>query len=133
MINHNNYYDKVKTIDFYNLPEALKKGHEYVNKATENGASWEAYHGSDTVKKVIDMYFSKLNEFTANTHKAETKQHQKEHWQQSNKEVMKDAMIKQGIVNPDGSRKTKIKKDKPVYEGNLVERMPEEIRYISGS
>ncbi len=133
MINYNNYYEKVKSIDFYNLPDALKKGHDYVNKATSNGASWEAYHGSDAIKKVIDMYFSKLNEFTANTNKAAVKQHTKKVQQQSNAEIMKAAMIKQGIVNPDGSRKTKGKKptkEKPGYEGSLVERMPEEIRYI---
>ena len=73
MINHNNYYDKIKNIDFYNLPDALMKGHEYVNKATNNGASWEAYHGSDAIKKVVDMYFSKLNEYSANNYKAEIK------------------------------------------------------------
>ena len=133
MITTSNYYDKVKSIDFHNLPEALRKGNEYVNKATNNGAGWEAYHGSNAIKKVIDMYFSKLNEFTANNHKAETKQHNKKVRQQSNAEIMKEAMIKQGVLDPDGSKKTKgnkLKKEKPVYEGNMVERMPEEIRYI---
>jgi hypothetical protein len=133
MITTSNYYDKVKQIDFYNLPEPLRKGNEYVNKATSNGTSWEAYHGSDAIKKVIDMYFSKLNEFTANTNKAATKQHDKIVRQKSNAEIMKEAMIKQGVLNPDGSRKIqakKSKKEKPAYEGNMVERMPEEIRYI---
>jgi hypothetical protein len=134
MINHNNYYDKVKSIDFYNLPEALKKGHEYVNKVTSNGASWEAYHGSDAIKKVIDMYFNKLNEFTANNHKVDIKQHKEEHRHQSGKEIMKDAMIKQGITNPDGSPKKKSRKENSVEEKNsnekLVERIPEEVRFI---
>lgn len=133
MINQHNYFDKAKSIDFYNMPDAIKKGHEYVNKATSNGTSWEAYHGSETVKKVMDMYFAKLNEFVANSNKAEVKQHNKKVQQQSNAEIMKEAMIKQGIVKPDSSRKTKGKKtakEKPGYEGSLVERMPEEIRYI---
>ncbi len=133
MINHNNYYDKVKSIDFYNLPDALKKGHEYVNKATSNGESWEAYHGSEAIKKVIDMYFSKLNEFTANNHKAEIKQHKEEHRHQSGKEIMKDAMIKQGITNPDGSPKRKSRKEKAdeaASDEKLVERIPEEVRFI---
>jgi len=134
MINHNNYYDKVKSIDFYNLPEALKKGNEYINKATSNGASWEAYHGSDAIKKVIDMYFSKLNEFTANNHKAEIKQHKEEHRHQSGKEIMKEAMIRQGITNPDGSPKKKstkkIQSDETDSNEKLVERIPEEVRFI---
>ena len=59
MINQNNYFDKAKSIDFYNMPDAIKKGHDYVNKATSNGTSWEAYHGSETVKKVMDFALSK--------------------------------------------------------------------------
>lgn len=134
MINHNNYYDKIKNIDFYNLPDALKKGHEYVNKATNNGASWEAYHGSDAIKKVVDMYFSKLNEYSANNYKAEIKQHKEEHRKQSDKEVMKEAMIKQGIVNPDGSPTKKASRKTSEEEKSngekLVERIPEEVRFI---
>ncbi len=137
MLNQSNYYDKIQSIDFYNMPDAIKKGHEYVNKATDNGASWEAYHGSDTVKKVIDMYFGKLNEFVNNNHKAEVRQHNKVVRQKSDAEVMKDAMIKQGITNPDGSpkekhskpgRKTKTEKQEDAT--SLVERIPEEIRFI---
>lgn len=133
MINHNNYYDKIKNIDFYNLPDALKKGHEYVNKATNSGVSWEAYHSSDAIKKVVDMYFSKLNEYTANNDKAEIKQHKEDHRKQSGKEIVHDAMIRQGIVNADGSPKKKVhyKKDADSESSEkLVERIPEEVRFI---
>ncbi len=136
MINHNNYYDKIKSIDFYNLPDALKKGHEYIKKATSNGSNWEAYHGSDAIKKVIDMYFGKLNEYTANNHNAEIKQHKDENRKQSGKEIMHEAMIRQGIINPDGTPKKKArqKNNDEKADANssekFVERIPEEVRFI---
>ena len=129
MINANNYFDKIKAIDFYNMPDALKKGHEYVNRATDTGASWEAYHGSDTVRKVIDMYFGKLSEFVANNNKADLKTHNKKVKQQTHDEIISQAKIKQGITNPDGSPK-KNKKEKPIDTASLVERIPDEIRFI---
>lgn len=55
-----NYYQKVAAVDFSVLPEALRKGHEYVGKATEEGRNWDNYHKSDSIKRVIDVYFDKL-------------------------------------------------------------------------
>jgi hypothetical protein len=136
MINQNNYFDKEKSIDFYNMPDAIKKGHDYVNKATSNGTSWEAYHGSETVKKVMDMYFAKLNEFVANNNKADVKQRHEKVKQQTHQEIIHEAKIKQGIINPDGSpkhtasKKHKAQKEKPTSKASLVERIPEEIRFI---
>ncbi|MGF2410737.1 MAG: hypothetical protein ACQUYJ_00345 [Ferruginibacter sp.] len=83
---------------------------------------------------MIDMYFTKLSEFTANNHKANIKQHKEEHRHQSNKEIMKDAMIKQGITNPGGSPKKKSTRknqpDETDVDEKLVERIPEEVRFI---
>ena len=40
MITIDNYFNKTGSFDLKSLPEALKKGHEFVLKATNNGASW---------------------------------------------------------------------------------------------
>lgn len=62
MYNANNYYSRVSDIDFSTFPEALKKGHELVNKTTHNGKDWSAYNESDNLKRVINTYFEKLDE-----------------------------------------------------------------------
>jgi len=62
MFTANNYYSKVQDINFKTFPEALQKGHEYVGKVTNSGTNWKNYHASETIKKVIDTYFEKLND-----------------------------------------------------------------------
>src|SRR5258706_7936998 len=117
MIATNNYFTHVNNIDFSSLPEAFKKGHEFLVKATNNGESWTTYQSSDTVKKTIDIYLAKLNEFVNASKQAERKQRKKEGQQQSNKEIMHEAMIKQGLINPDGSSKKKTRKAKVADNG----------------
>jgi hypothetical protein len=134
MIATNNYFNQVNNIDFSALPEAFKKGHEFLVKATNNGESWTSYQSSDTVKKTIDIYLAKLNEFVNASKQAERKQRKKAIQTQANKEIMREAMIKQGLINPDGSTKKKTKKaskikvDEP--QPTMVERIPEELRFI---
>jgi hypothetical protein len=65
MITANNYFEEVKRIGVDNLPETLRKGHDYVIKSTGNGSTWNNYHNSETIRKVIDLYFQKLQEFAA--------------------------------------------------------------------
>jgi len=134
MIATNNYFNQVDRIDFSALPDAFKKGHEFLVKATNNGESWTSYQSSDTVKKTIDIYLSKLNEFVNNSKQAEKKKHKKQKEQQTNKEIIQEAMIKQGIVNSDGSPNKKSKKaTTQKNNGNqplMVERIPEELRFI---
>jgi hypothetical protein len=62
MINKNNYYEIIKTVNLSDAPEALRKGAEYVDKATRNGTNWDAYKNS-AIKEVIDTYFDKLSAF----------------------------------------------------------------------
>ncbi len=134
MIATNNYFNQIDSIDFSALPDAFKKGHDFLVKATSNGESWTSYQSSDTVKKTIDIYLAKLNEFINNNKKTEKKQHKKQKEQQANKEIIQEAMIKQGIVNPDGSSKKKGKKAAKqkldVFQPTMVERIPEELRFI---
>jgi hypothetical protein len=121
-----NYYNKTELLDFSVLPETLKKGHEFVLKVTKDGSSWASYHSSDAIKKTIDLYLSKLNEYINNSAKAETKQSKKEKEQKEHKAVIKEAMRRQGI-----SPETKSKTQKPAEpQPILVERIPDELRFI---
>lgn len=133
MITVSNYFTEVENINFSKLPEALRKGHEFIEKATGSGQSWTSYETSDAIKKTIDLYLSKLNEFVGNNRKAETKQRKKSRQQQTSQEIMQDALIKQGIINPDGSPKKKGRKKSSAEnekQPSWVERIPEELRFI---
>lgn len=66
MITASNYFIEVERIGIETLPETLKKGHDLVVKSTSNGTNWVNYQNSEGIKKVIDLYFQKLNEY-ANT------------------------------------------------------------------
>jgi len=62
-ITASNYFIEVKRIGVETLPETLKKGHDLVMKSTSNGTNWANYQNSEGIKKVIDLYFQKLNEY----------------------------------------------------------------------
>src|SRR6266487_625979 len=134
MIATNNYFTQVNSIDFSELPEAFKKGHEFLVKATDNGNSWASYQSSDTIKKTIDIYLARLNEFVNSNKEAERKQRKKEKQHQSDHEVMQEAMRKQGLIDEKGKRikKTASKKKEVAnqLQPMMVERMPEELRFI---
>ena len=72
MITTQNYYNNINSVGIQNLPDALKKSHELINKVTQNGSSWETYNSNDTIKRVIDLYLQKLNEYTASQSSPET-------------------------------------------------------------
>src|SRR6185312_6106497 len=65
MITSNNYYNQISHVDINHLPPTLLKSHELVNKITQEGASWETYQHNATIKGVVDLYFTKLNEYVA--------------------------------------------------------------------
>ncbi len=73
MITITNYYKEKKSLQLSSLPETLKKGWSFVDKVTQDGASWDAYHSSDSIKKTVDLYLSKLNEFVNSNKPKETK------------------------------------------------------------
>jgi hypothetical protein len=74
MITIDNYFHKIKDINLPALPEALQKGHEFILKGSKNGASWTFYSSSPTIKKTVDIYLTKLNEFVTANNKAGKKQ-----------------------------------------------------------
>jgi hypothetical protein len=131
MITTSNYFDKISAIDFSVLPEALKKGHEFILKGSGNGSSWTFYSSSPTIKKTVDIYFSKLSDFVLANTKADKKQRQQQKQKEDGKEIIKEAMIRQGLIdNRTDKPAKKAKPSKEVFQPAMVERMPEELRFI---
>ncbi|MBS1586499.1 MAG: hypothetical protein JSS82_13240 [Bacteroidetes bacterium] len=120
MITVNNYHDKIAKVDFSTMPEAIRKGHEFVKKVTSNGASWDNYHASDTIKKTIDTYFEKLAAHLKPTkqqgHKVNRFNKSSNEWEDAAKKPKKKA--KSNGKTPD------------LYQPSMVERIPDEIRFI---
>jgi hypothetical protein len=114
MINAENYYEKVSTLDFSKLPPAFQKGHEYVGRVTQGGADWNAYHSSPTIQKVIDEYFKKLSAEISDekTESAKPEKQKKERLKKSRPEKQPKAPKQQGPI------------------AMMVERIPEELRLM---
>jgi hypothetical protein len=110
MITTQNYFQKINDIKFSTLPLPLQKGNEFVEKATSMGQDWSTYESSETVKKTIDIYLSKLNELVGKS-KSTSQRH------------------------PEQSKPAKKQKRKDLPPTNehsptMVERIPEELRFI---
>ncbi len=120
-ITHKNYHDLFATIDFANLPEALKKGHEFVKKATNNGSNWDNYHSSETIKKTIDTYFEKLAAYLPKG----GRQHKVKHFDKAS-----NTFVENGKKNskPKDSHSHHPHSNGPIPV--MVERIPDEIRFI---
>jgi hypothetical protein len=110
MITVQNYFDEIKKVDLHSLPETIVKGHEYVQKATQSGGDWRAYKSSDSVKKVIDLYLTKLNELI------------KEH-----KPTKKSVAKEEKITKP---KAQKIIKQPAIPVKEYTERLSEEVKFI---
>jgi hypothetical protein len=121
MITTDNYFDQVGKVNFSTLPEALQKGHEFVLKATSNGTSWQAYNSSDAIRKTIDLYLVKLNEQVGKHDTAG----RAALFIQKEKKNGKEPKVKAPKA-PKPPAAPKLPADGPM----LVERMPEEIRFI---
>jgi hypothetical protein len=121
LISTNNYFTQVSRIDFSSLPEALKKGHEFLVKATDNGNSWTSYESSDAIKKTIDIYIAKLNEFVS-------KDNEKEKPTNKKKSNEKRETKKHPKTNRHNSE---VETARPgLAPAIMVERIPEELRFI---
>lgn len=125
MIATNNYFKEIDKIDFSSLPEAFRKGHDFLERATDRGNNWTSYQSSDAIKKTIDIYLAKLNEFVSNAKKAAGKERKKESKQKA------PSQAKQ--ANPGSSSEKKGIKagtSNGEPEPAMVERIPEELRFI---
>ena len=63
MITDKNYFTEIEQIGISSLPDTLRKSHEFVVKSTNNGNSWDTFQNNDTIRKVINLYFEKLNQY----------------------------------------------------------------------
>ena len=121
MITASNYFIEVERIGLETLPETLKKGHDLVVKSTSNGTNWANYQSSEGIKKVIDLYFQKLNDY-ASTLRPNPPQ------AQSSPEPKKKP-----VTEKNKERKASPKKVKEMKEPKHVkhvEHIREEVKYI---
>ncbi|MBI5539057.1 MAG: hypothetical protein HY951_03295, partial [Bacteroidia bacterium] len=61
MITTSNYIEQTRNIDFDKLPAALKNGDKLTKGAATN--NWSAYNSNENIKRVVDAYIQKLNEY----------------------------------------------------------------------
>lgn len=117
MITIDNYFHKTPELNFSQLPETLRKGHEFILKGSKNGASWTFYSSSPTIKKTVDIYLDKLNEFIGKSSKPgkvqKPVQHQKEKSEENKERKPKRPKAPKDVIQP-----------------MMVEKMPEELRFI---
>lgn len=129
MIGTGNYFYEIRKIDIQKLPEALQKGHELVVKSTDNGDNWKSYENSDTIRKVIDLYFEKLNKFLASSTTKTT-----EVEIQPKSEPRPNAIKARRELKPGKAQKSspssKSKGNPKPRRGKNVERIREEVRFV---
>ncbi|MCZ8216745.1 MAG: hypothetical protein O9262_10925, partial [Cyclobacteriaceae bacterium] len=125
MITYTNYFTKIEQIETSSLPDTLLKSHEFVVKSTNNGSSWDTYQNNDTIRKVINLYFDKLNQYlsTQPTHKTQVQK------SESKPERVRKtlALPKPKSVKTKTERKPKKKVQK---RGKKVELIREEVKFI---
>lgn len=61
MITINSYSKDIQNINWAEMPEALAKGNKLVEGASQN--NWSAYNSNENIKRVVDAYLDKLNQF----------------------------------------------------------------------
>ncbi len=61
MINIDNYLNISRNIDFNMLPTALQSGDKLTKGAATN--NWSAYNANENIKRVVDIYLQKLDEY----------------------------------------------------------------------
>ncbi len=119
MITANNYYNQINSIGANQLPPTLLKSHELVNKVTQEGASWETYNGNSTIKRMIDLYFTKLNEY------AEQHKPKRTLKNEVPKREVKTTQPKSNIAPP-----KKTVKAKKIDNTKQVEHIEDELKFI---
>ena len=122
MITANNYYNQINSIGANQLPPTLLKSHELVNKVTQEGASWETYNGNTTIKRMIDLYFTKLDEYVGQQKPKQTIQTVKK---ETPKRERKVTRAKSNIAP-----KEKTIKAKKVDTATQVEHIEDELKFI---
>lgn len=126
MITIENYKDTVKGINFSQLPVTFWKGHDFVQKSSENYSNWDAYHSNETIKRVMDAYFSKLDEhLQKHPIKVKTNPVPVEHSEPEKKVETKITVQRKMPIQK--ATQTESHDD---TDYSFVERIPEEIRFM---
>lgn len=124
MINTSNYIEKTKGINFSQLPAHLQKGHDYVMEATENGINWTAYDDED-IKRVMNAYFTKLNEHLEKHHSAKT-----EKVIEPKKAATEHKPTTHPVKKTPAQKHTQTSEEDNEDDFEFVERIPEEIKFM---
>ncbi len=116
MLNTTNYFQKTSNIDWENVPEALAKGHRLVEGASQE--NWSPYRTNENIKRVVDAYFKKLDEYMAQNPVKPT--------------VEKKAPVKTATSKPVKKVSTPVKKTAPVitYKTDNVEHLDTDVQFI---
>jgi hypothetical protein len=116
MLNTTNYFQKTSNIEWENVPEALAKGHRLVEGASQE--NWSPYRTNENIKRVVDAYFKKLDEYIAQNPVKPT--------------VEKKAPVKTATSNPVKKVSTPVKKPAPVvtYKTDNVEHLDTDVQFI---
>lgn len=129
MLTPQNYFDKVKDVDFTNMPEAIRQGHVFVSEMTSNGTNWADYYESDSIKEMVDIYFQALG-----------KQMQEGNAKPKTEKVIKPKAAKPGkrtpkvnIHKPDTNKSEKAASKRLAIstdQAKPVEKIDEEVKFI---
>ena len=118
MITKDNYFEVTGSIDFSSLPEALRNGHKLVQGASRNG--WSAYNTNDNIRRVVNSYFEKLDQWMQNN---KAKQPESKQTEKPKAEPKPKAQKKA----PDPKKK---KEAKPESNAEAVEKVSIEVSFI---
>lgn len=69
MITQGNYFKTVEELGLSKLPDELKSAHDFLIRATKNGADWERVNKSAALKEVKDLQFAHLEKLAAGSEK----------------------------------------------------------------
>lgn len=123
MITAENYYQQIRNVDIESLPQILIKGHQFVDKATKGGSDWNPYHSSETIKKVVDSYFQKVEPyFTVSVPEPESQkyfEHHQENPVSTNRKIKETAKPKKEKQIPER-----------LSEGTPVEKLSDSVKLI---
>ncbi|HMV08177.1 MAG TPA: ATP-binding protein [Cyclobacteriaceae bacterium] len=127
MVDTNNYFVEIEKIGVSALPDTLRKSHDFVVKSTNNDSSWETYHNNDTVRKVINLYLEKLNQYLGRRPANKTQSQKSDSVPDP---VRKTAKAPKPVSKP-GNAKTSNKPKNPAGKhGKKVEHLREEVKII---
>ena len=116
MITPENYLSQIAKVDLSTLPMPLQKGHEFLMKATQDATDWKAYHDSTAIRKTIQLYLERLAD----------------HLKSATKPVRKPSPLPAppSESKPPKSPQASKKEGPKGLEPTLVERVPEELRFL---